>query len=260
MTTTKEILGGDARQYSDMFDLVNDHIYYTFYNKISGTCFSQWLPEHVHRCRELVHNALADHAIFSTEFVNGRVVNQEWIHQHFDYDSFRIFGFVDCFEMECGRPKDIKRSNGSLLDLQQALYSGYKKKHGLRALVVTLPMGIIGGVHISEMRQNDNGVLNISGLSDYLVELLGNIRVGGLFPCLYGDSIFKVLPTLIPRQRSPCPLAARRVTVRLSTLRQLCEHVNADFKNHFHLWEYLTISGCIARAVLYAVLVQCPFS
>jgi len=117
-TMAKEVFGGDARQYSDMFDLVNDHIYYTFYNKISGTCFSQWLPEHVHRCRELVHNALADHAIFSTEFVNGRVVNQEWIHQHFDYDSFRIFGFVDCFEMECGRPKDIRRSNGILLDLQ----------------------------------------------------------------------------------------------------------------------------------------------
>ena len=182
----KEVFGVDARQYSDMFDLANDHLYYTFYNKISGTRFPQWLPKHVHRCRELVHNALSDHAIFAAEFVNGRVVNQEWITQNFDFDTFRIFGFVDCFEMECGRSKDVRRSRGVLLDLQQAFYSGYKKKHGLRALVVILPMGIVGGVHITKMRQNDNGVLNINGHSDYLVELLGNIRVGGLFPCLYG--------------------------------------------------------------------------
>ena len=98
-------------------------------------------------------------------------------------------------------------------------------------------MGIVGGVHITEMRQDDNGVLNIRGLSDYLAEFLGNICVGGLFLCLYGDSIFKLLPTLIPRQRSPCPLAARLVHVCLSTLRQICEHVNSDHKHNFHLWE-----------------------
>ena len=87
--------------------------------------------------------------------------------------------------MECGRPKNVRRSRDILLDLQQAIYSGYNKKRGLRALVVTLPMGIVGGVHITEMRQNDNVVFNITGLIDYLVELLGNICVGGLFPCLY---------------------------------------------------------------------------
>ena len=72
--------------YSDMFDLVNDHLYYTFYNNISGTSFSQWLRKHVHHCRKLVHNALSDHVIFATEFVNDRIVNQEWIFQHFYFD------------------------------------------------------------------------------------------------------------------------------------------------------------------------------
>ena len=233
----KEVFGVDARQYSDMFDLANDHLYYTFYNKISWTSFSQWLPKHVHRCRKLVHGTLSDHAIFATEFVNGRIVNQEWICQKIDFDTFCVFGFVDYFEMECGCSKDVRRSRGILLDLQQAFFSGYKKNHHLRALVVTLPIGIVGEVHITEMRQNDNSVLNISGLSDYLVELLGNICVGGLFPCLYGNSIFKLLSTRVPRHRSPCPLAGRLVNVRMSTLRQICEHVNSNHKNHFHLWE-----------------------
>ena len=53
--------------------------------------------------------------------------------------------------MECDHPKDVRRSRGILLDLKQAFYSVYKKKHGLRALVVTLPMGIVGGVHITEI-------------------------------------------------------------------------------------------------------------
>ena len=103
--------------------------------------------------------------------------------------------------------------------------------------MVTLPMGIVGDVHINEMRQNDNGLQNISGLSNYLVELLGETRVGGLFPCLYDDSIFAVLPTLIPHQHSPCPLVAKLVNMRLATLRQICKHVNSDHKNHFYLWE-----------------------
>ena len=55
-------------------------------------------------------HALSDHAIFVAEFVNGRIVNQEWIYQNFHFDTFRIFGFVDCFEMECGCPKDMRRS------------------------------------------------------------------------------------------------------------------------------------------------------
>ena len=112
-----------------------------------------------------------------------------------------------------------------------------EKKHGLKALVVTLPIGLVGAVHISELRQNDNGLQNLSGLSDYIVELLGSIRVGGLFPCLYGDSIFAVLPGLIPRQRAPITMSGRLVNIRLLTLRQIFEHINGDHKNHFQLWE-----------------------
>ena len=224
-------------KFSEMFDLVNDHLYYTFYNKISGTSLKMWLPRHVHHYRRLIHNALSDHAIFQADVVNGQVVSQRWIHQHFHFESFCIFGFVDAFNMECVRPKDVTRSRGILLDLQRAMYSGYQKKHGLKALVVTLPSGIACAVHISELRQNDNGLQNLSGLSDYIVELLGSIRVGGLFPCLYGDSIFAVLPGLVPRQRAPSTMSGQLVNMRLSTLRQICEFINGDHKNHFRLWE-----------------------
>ena len=48
-----------------------------------------------------------------------------------------------------------------------------------------------------EVPENNNGLQNISGLSDYVVGMLGSICVGGLFPCLYGDSIFTVLLGLV---------------------------------------------------------------
>ena len=50
-------------------------------------------------------------------------------------------------------------------DIQRAFYSGYLHRHGLKAQVVYLPIGIIGSVFITEIWQNDSGVLNMSGLS-----------------------------------------------------------------------------------------------
>lgn len=187
----KDVFGGDPRQFSEMSDLVNDHLYYTFYNNISGTSLKQWLPHHVHRYPRLTHNALSDHAIFQADVVNGQV--------------------------------DVTRAHGILLDLQQAMYSRYQKKHGLKALVVTLPTGIVEAVHVSELRHIDNGLQNLSWLSDYIVELLGSIRVGGLFPCLYRDSVFAVLPGLIPRQCAPRTMSGWLVNMRLSILQQICE-------------------------------------
>ena len=65
------VIGGDPRQLLVMFDLVNEHLYSKFYNKMSGTSLSQWLPRYVHRCRRLIHNALSDGAIHEREHIDG---------------------------------------------------------------------------------------------------------------------------------------------------------------------------------------------
>jgi hypothetical protein len=72
----RHVFGGDPRYMSSMFDLVINHLYFMFYNKISGTSLDQWLPRYLTRCRSLIHNALADGAIFETEYLNGKIVNQ----------------------------------------------------------------------------------------------------------------------------------------------------------------------------------------
>ena len=120
--------------------------------------------------------------------------------------------------------------------MQRAFYSGYFRCHGLKAQVVYLPIGIICSVFIETLRQNNNGVQNISGLNDYLVRLLFGHMVAGLYPCLFGDGIFRVLATIVPRFRNPTP-ALRVLNRRLSALRQVIEHLFGDHHCRFKVFD-----------------------
>ena len=75
-TMVRHYFGGDPRWMSEMFEVMVNHIYFTFYNKISGTSFDQWLPAHVDTCRKLIHSALSDGAIHESTVVNGETVNK----------------------------------------------------------------------------------------------------------------------------------------------------------------------------------------
>ena len=239
-TMARSFFGGDPRSFTNMFDLMTRHLYFTFYNKISGRSLEQWIPRYLHQCRHLIHSALADGAIFETEYVDGEVVNQQWIMHHFDFETFRIFGFLDDFGMPTARPSSRPSRFANALiefahDIQRAFYSGYFRDHGLKAQVVYLPIGIIGAVYIAEIRQNDNGVLNMSGLNDYLVELLHGIFINGLFPCLYCDGIFILLACILPRFTNPTPVQ-HLLNMRLASLRECIEHLFADHKMRFKIF------------------------
>eukprot|EP00956_Cyclotella_meneghiniana_P018837 scaffold31724_cov60-Cyclotella_meneghiniana.AAC.5 len=235
---SRTVFGGDPRYFSTMFDIMIDHLYLTFYNKISGTSLSQWIPRHLHRCRQLIHDALNSSALYETEYLNGQAVNETFVYHDFDFDTFRLFGFFDDFGFPCGRPAAAaSRRENFLHDIQRAFYSGYHRLHGMKAQVVYLPIGIIGSVFITELRHNDNGVQNMSGLNNYLVELFigAGILIGGLYPCLYCDGIFAVLATILPRFLNPTH-EQHLVNIRLSSLRVVIEHVFGDHRMRFKLF------------------------
>ena len=56
-------------------------------------------------------------------------------------------------------------------EMQREFYSRYFRAHGIKYLTVHLPNGLTGAVFGSRLSDNDNGVLNMSGLSDYLVQI-----------------------------------------------------------------------------------------
>ena len=119
----------------------------------------------------------------------------------------------------------------------------YFRSHGLKIQCVYLPIGLIGSVYITDLRQNDNGVQNMSGLNDYLLTLLHGRLLGGLLPALYVDGIFAVLPTILPRYRNPTP-PQQLLNRRMASLRQIIEHIFGDHRTRFRIFwapQYLQI-------------------
>ena len=94
---------------------------------------------------------------------------------------------------------------------------------------------MIGSAYIAALRHNDNGILNMSGLSDYIHNLIGYIRlpVHGLCPSLYTDAIYQLTPNITPRIRNPGNDNDTRMNIRMSGLREYEEHLFADFKTLF---------------------------
>lgn len=131
------VFGGDPRRLSDANKLFINYGYNTFYNKISGTSLNQWLPSHLNLCRDLIWRDLNDGVIEEIVYENGVAVDRTWIMHNFDFDSFRIFGFLDDFGMPTARPGDTARRRwGFIDDIQRAFYSGYFRRHGLKAQVI----------------------------------------------------------------------------------------------------------------------------
>ena len=97
---------------------------------------------------------------------------------------------------------------------------------------------MIGSVFIASLRHNDNGMLNMSGLNSYLISLLRElVLINGQFPALYGDGIFQILATILPRFRLQRALTADELAFfkflnrRYSSLRQCIEHIFGQHRN-----------------------------
>jgi hypothetical protein len=101
-----------------------------------------------------------------------------------------------------------------------------------------LPNGMAGSMFVASLRQNDNALVNMSGLNNYLVGLLEHHRLAnGAFPSLYGDGIFARLPTIMPRFRNVSTIERLRfINLGMSTLRETVEHL---FGFHFNLFKAL---------------------
>ena len=115
----RSIFGGGPRRLSQMFDIMIDHLYFTFYNKISWTSLGQWIPRHLDTCRWLIYNALADGALEESQYVNGKLINWQWIMHHFEFNTFCPFRFVDDFGLPSARPTtSVRRRENFKHDIQ----------------------------------------------------------------------------------------------------------------------------------------------
>ena len=117
--------------------------------------------------------------------------------------------------------------------------SRYYRAHGLKSQVVLLPNGMIGSVFVASMRHNDNGILNLSGLNEYLIRILPRMNSGPgptWFPALWGDGIFHALETVLGRWKRSAGEMFFRLTKLMSSPRIHIEHL---FGQEQILWEPL---------------------
>lgn len=112
----------------------------------------------------------------------------------------------------------------------------------MKAQVVLLPNGMIASIYICSLRHNDNGVLNLSGLNDYLVSLLDPLYQDGpinVYPALYGDGIFSTLAAVVKPYPNPNH-EQKIVNTRFSSLREDIEH---KFSQVFGLFQILRMTS-----------------
>jgi len=133
------------------------------------------------------------------------------------FDNFCIFGFVDCKIVETchlgygpaeDQPGAPRHEDADLI--QECVYTGYVKRHGLKVLTVVLPNGLIGGLYGPvSARENDISMQNLSNLNQELMLLQPDVmeaRENGedmLYYSLYGDLIFPLLNCIVSRHRRP---------------------------------------------------------
>ena len=108
------IFGGDPCRLLEANKLFINHGYNTFFNKILGTSMEQWLPRDLDLCQQLIYDDLMSGAIEEVTFEDGQEVDREWILHRFDFETFRIFGFLDDFGMPTARPGDTARRTAGI--------------------------------------------------------------------------------------------------------------------------------------------------
>ena len=73
--------------------------------------------------------------------------------------------------------------------------------HGNKTQGLLLPNGIIGHAWVHSVAQNDAGMINLSGLEEYLRDIFELYRIGEaqLLPVVYGDAIYQPSEVILVR-------------------------------------------------------------
>ena len=88
--------GGDPRRFSYSIRLMCNHLYSTFYHKISGDSMRAWLPQ-IENFRFAIWDRLRNGATVEEVSFNAAIgrYSQQYVFLVIPFDSFRIFSFLD---------------------------------------------------------------------------------------------------------------------------------------------------------------------
>jgi hypothetical protein len=124
----KHVFGGDPRRLSGMIRAMTDHLYTSFYHKISGNSMAILCTEsNITRFRKAIWNRLQQRAIAEeVRGVVGHLDSSRYIFLNIPFENFRIFSHLDCMAHPTSRPGDesvtTTRAGENLVDPQRSFY------------------------------------------------------------------------------------------------------------------------------------------
>ncbi|GMI32617.1 hypothetical protein TrCOL_g12177 [Triparma columacea] len=182
----------------------------------------------------------------------------------FRYDfpaEFACVGFIDGSLIQTSRPGGTTErmfANGepAWRHFQDAFYSGFGKKHGLKTLLVLLPNGLISVCQpYQTIRHNDITSWNNSGIHEVMREICVNDHGGRQF-FLFGDGIFNNvstkhhLRTYYSIDEDNPNADKKQQNAAMSRMRSSVEHSIGSIKNvfpHVSTWKNFKILDGGAR-------------
>ena len=160
-------------------------------------------------------------------------------HIFINLDDFRVFGFIDCMAHEACTPgtgpiNDNEDRRPEAYGTQRAFFTRYGKIHGLKSQIVILPNGMICHAWIHSVAQNDRGMINLSGLEEYMRDILTDIRLGEgrMLPALFGDSIYMPSEVII--------IKGDNDGIYFNKMNRLREKIEHEFGLFQSLWKHMT--------------------
>jgi len=223
------LFGGDPRPWGRFIDEFYEHLYKKFYHRISGGSLEFFLPRLL-SYRIAIWIRLTSQATIQELLFDHNVANITISHVDMPMMDQRVAGFLDDMDDDYCRPGEEPRRRGDTSDdIQRAFYSGYFKSHGLKAQTVTFPDGMTGSVFVASKRINDNGILNLSRLADYLFSIFP-ILANGLLVALYADGIFQLHQCIFGRLRHQILGEAAIIYQRYNAMRIVIEHSYARLR------------------------------
>jgi len=95
--------GGSATRWSEAFKWFIEHIYFTFYHRITGNSMTLWLDKIDEFRRKICYKVNADPVRVRTTDTNGNAIFR-WFYVNCNPIMFQIFGFIDDTGVQSCRP------------------------------------------------------------------------------------------------------------------------------------------------------------
>jgi len=165
---------------------------------------------------------------------------------HIPWYEFRFFGFIDGSYWETCTPGtgphgdyDGAQRNIDWYMIQRAVYTRYKRMHGLLMLTVMLPNGISFLYGPCSARRNDRGLVNMSNLDQHLDNIQNGRFPFGIKFSLYGDGVFTgyncISSRHTPTQNAPLTFLQRLENKVMASVRISIEWSYSWHQNLFRI-------------------------